>query len=79
MHTAMLIAQSVESKCGSKRIWMGTWSRQLTARNYHDTPRNEAPTKLLDTGQLNGRLPSAGLASYSKLDEQTTTRWVKVI
>ncbi|EKI7427475.1 lytic polysaccharide monooxygenase [Enterococcus faecalis] len=42
------------------------------------TPQGiEAPTKLLDTGQLNGRLPSAGLASYSKLDEQTATRWVK--
>ena len=79
MHTAMLIAQSVESKCGSKRIWMGT-GQDSSQPEIITTPQGiEAPTKLLDTGQLNGRLPSAGLASYSKLDEQTATRWVKVI
>lgn len=42
------------------------------------TPQGiEAPTKLLDTGQLDGRLPSAGLPNYSKLDQQTASRWVK--
>lgn len=42
------------------------------------TPQGlEAPTFLLDSGQLNGKLASAGLSNYSKLDEQNATRWVK--
>lgn len=79
MHTAMLIAQSVESKMRKQTDLMGP-GQDSSQPEIITTPQGiEAPTKLLDTGQLNGRLPSAGLASYSKLDEQTATRWVKVI
>ncbi|MDN3185231.1 lytic polysaccharide monooxygenase [Enterococcus faecalis] len=42
------------------------------------TPQGiEAPTKLLDSGKINGKLSSGGRPDYSKLDEQTETRWVK--
>lgn len=37
----------------------------------------EAPTRLLDSGQLNGKLASAGLPGFKLLDVQTADRCVK--
>lgn len=56
----------------------GWQSGQIAASDIISTPQGIEPdTALINSGALDGRLPSGGLSGYSLLDEQTSSRWVK--